>query len=243
MTVVNGAGKPATAVGLDRNGHDGIARILVVDDEQKLVDVLGRALSEEGFSADSATDGGRALALIQKRDYDLVVLDLLMPGIDGFTVLERIVSSNPHPPVLVLSVLTDVESKVRCFELGATDYLTKPFALAELIARIRVRLGLPAGAGETTIQNNGLRLNVERRIAYTESGVVHLSDREFLLLRCLMRHQGEVCTRAMLLEEVWGWQFDPGTNVVDVYVGRLRAKLGSSVITTVRNVGYYVPVA
>jgi DNA-binding response OmpR family regulator len=243
MTVVNGAGKPATGVGLDRNGHGGIPRILVVDDEPKLVDVVCRALSEEGFSADSATDGGRGLALIQRRVYDLLVLDLVMEGIDGFTVLERVASSNPHPAVLVLSALSDVESKVRCFELGATDYLTKPFALAELIARIRVRLGIPVGAGETMIQHNGLRLNLERRIAYTENGLVHLSDREFLLLRCLMRHQGEVCTRAMLLEEVWGWQFDPRTNVVDVYVGRLRAKLGSSIIATVRNVGYYVPVA
>jgi DNA-binding response OmpR family regulator len=241
MTLINGARRPAADV--DRNGRVEIARILVVDDEPKLVDVVCRALYEEGFSADSATDGSRGLALLQKHDYELVLLDLVMQGIDGFTVLERVVSSYPHPQVIVLSALDDVETKVRCFERGAADFLTKPFALAELMARVRARLGTPARAGEAVLQSNGLKLDLKSRIAYTEKGVVHLSDREFLLLRCLMRHQGEICTRPQLLEEVWGCQFDPGTNVVDVYVGRLRAKLGSSVITTVRNVGYYVPSA
>jgi two-component system, OmpR family, response regulator len=243
MTLAKRARRPATTAGVDRNGRDEIARILVVDDEPKLVDVVCRALSEEGFSVDSATDGGRGLALIQNRDYELVVLDLVMQGIDGFTVLERVASSHPHPQVMILSVRDDVETKVRCFQSGATDYLTKPFALAELVARVRARLGIPAREGEAILENNGLKLDLKARVAQTEKGVVRLSDREFRLLRCLMRHQGDICTRPQLLEEVWGCQFDPGTNVVDVYVGRLRAKLGSSIITTVRNVGYYVPPA
>jgi DNA-binding response OmpR family regulator len=220
-----------------------MARILVVDDEPKLVGFVCRALSAHGFSVDGATDGVRALGLIQERDYELVVLDLLMKGVDGVTVLERSMKSRPHLPILVLSALSDVESKVRCFQLGAADYLTKPFALAELRARISARLLSPAAPEEAILSNNGLKLDLGRRIVDTGKGTVRLSDREFLLFRHLMRKQGEVCSRAELLEQVWGCSFDPGTNVVDVYVGRLRAKLGSSVITTVRNVGYYVPVA
>jgi DNA-binding response OmpR family regulator len=220
-----------------------VARILVVDDEPKLVDFVCRALSAEGFEVDGATDGARALASIEERQYELVVLDLLMEGVDGVTVLERAIESRPHLPILVLSALSDVESKVRCFELGAADYLTKPFALAELRARIRARLGTPASNGGVFLSHNGLKLDLARRVAITDEGTVRLSDREFLLLQYLLRSQGEVCTRAQLLRQVWGWSFDPGTNVVDVYVGRLRAKLGSSVIETVRNAGYYIPVA
>jgi DNA-binding response OmpR family regulator len=219
------------------------ARILVVDDEPKLVDFVCRALSAQGFSVDGATDGARGLELIEERDYELVVLDLLMDGIDGVTVLKRATQSRPLLPVLVLSALPDVETRVRCLELGAADYMTKPFALAELKARIATRLRFPGIAPNGGHPTNGLKLDPPRRIVDTGRGPVRLSQREFRLLAHLMRHRGEVCSRAELLEEVWGCSFDPGTNVVDVYVGRLRAKLGSSVITTVRNVGYYVPVA
>ena len=220
-----------------------MARVLVVDDEPKLVEFVCRALSTHGFSVDGITDGARALRLINERDYDLVLLDLLMEGVDGLTVLERAMKSRPDLPVLVLSALSDVESKVRCFQLGAADYMTKPFALAELRARICARLGSPGGNGEARVWNGRLRLDPKRRLVHTAERTVRLTDREFLLLEHLLRNQDEVCTRAELLEEVWGCSFDPGTNVVDVYVGRLRAKLGSSVITTVRNVGYYVSVA
>jgi two-component system OmpR family response regulator len=218
-------------------------RLLVVDDEPRLVGLVCRALSAHGFSVDGATDGARALALIHEQDYELVVLDLLMDGLDGFAVLERIGESRPHLPVLVVSGLSDVESKVRCFQLGAADYMTKPFALAELMARIRVRIRFRTGAGHAILRNNGLVLDLKRRIVETGAETVRLSDREFLLFQYLMRYQGEVCSRAELLEHVWGCSFDPGSNVVDVYVGRLRAKLGSSVIATARNVGYYVPLA
>jgi two-component system, OmpR family, response regulator len=241
MTLGNGARTPATTAGLDRNGHHEIARILVTDDEPKLVDVIRRALSAEGFLVDGATDGASALAMIRVGNYDLVVLDLVMDRIDGLTVLEHAMESHPHLPVVVLSGRSDVETKVRCFELGAADYVTKPFALAELIARIRARIGPPVGGDEAILQVKGLRLDLMRRTAHSYDTTVHLSNREFLLLRYLMRYQGKVCSRARLLEDVWGCQFDPGTNVVDVYVGRLRAKLGSSVIATVRNAGYCVP--
>jgi two-component system, OmpR family, response regulator len=227
---LTGARKPTTS-----------ARILVVDDDAKLAGFVSRALSAQGFLVDVATGGAPALELIAERDYELVLLDLLMHDVDGFTVLERTMKSRPHLPVLVLSGVSDVQSKVRCFQLGAADYLTKPFALAELEARIRARLRAPTGAGEAILRSNGLKLDLRRKIVLTGAGSVGLSDREFLLLQHLMRNEGEVCSRAELLEEVWNYSFDPGTNVVDVYVGRLRAKLGSSVIATVRNAGYYMP--
>jgi len=227
----------------DLGREAGMARILVVDDERKLVGLMCRALAAQGFAVDGTTDGARALELIREDDYQLVVLDLLLIGLDGMRVLERAVRARPALPILVLSAMSDVETKVRCFELGAADYMTKPFALAELQARISARLRPPGGDGETLLRNNGFTLDLRRRVVETEVGTIRLSHKEFLLLRHLMRHEGEVFNRAELLQEVWGWSFDPGTNVVDVYVGRLRAKLGSRVIVTVRNVGYYVPVA
>jgi two-component system copper resistance phosphate regulon response regulator CusR len=235
MTPVNGA----------RNAHHfrPASRILVVDDEAKLRSFVCRALAAEGFSVDGAGDGARALQLIQERDYDLVILDLLMEGVDGATVLERALQVRPGLPVLVLSALSDVETKVRCFELGASDYMTKPFALAELRARIWARLPPPADAEERIVTYDGLRLDPAHRTVETDRGTVRLSRTEFELLSHLIRFEGRVFSRAELLDAVWGYSFDPGTNVVDVYVARLRSKLGSSVIGTVRNVGYYVPVA
>jgi DNA-binding response OmpR family regulator len=218
-------------------------RVLVVGADPKMVGIVCRALSAQGFSVDGVTDAARALESRGERYYDLVVLDLGMEGVDGLTSLERIVQCRPFLPVLVLSPLTDVESSVRCFELGAADYMTKPFAVAELSARILARLRSSASAGNGVLRYNGLKLHLRLRLVDTAEGTVQLSRTEFLLLEYLIRHQGEVFSRAKLLEEIWGFSFDPGTNVVNVYVSRLRAKLGSSVITTVRNVGYYVPIA
>jgi two-component system, OmpR family, response regulator len=218
-----------------------IAGILVVDDEPRIVDFVCRSLTPR-FSVEGVTEGARGLELILTRDYDLVVLDLLLEDLDGIAVLARAMKCRPELPVLVLSALSDVETKVKCFELGAADYMTKPFALAELKARILARLPSDAGNGEALFRYNGLEIDPERRIVNTAHGSVPLSRREFELLEHLVRSHGKVFSRAELLEEVWGYSFDPGTNVVDVYVARLRAKLGSSVIVTVRDVGYYAPV-
>jgi two-component system OmpR family response regulator len=216
-----------------------MTRLLVVDDEPRIVNFVSRALAAEGFAVDSAYDGPRALELVGTGAYELVILDLLLPGLDGVAVLRGIVETRPEQRVLVLSALGDVESKVRCLELGASDYLPKPFALAELLARVRARLRQPAGVPSGRFLVSGrLTLDLVRRVADAGSGVVSLSEREFLLLQHLLRKDGEVCSRARLLSDVWGYNFDPSSNVVDVYVGRLRSKLGSGVIETVRNVGY-----
>jgi DNA-binding response OmpR family regulator len=214
-------------------------RVLVVDDEPRIVSFVSRALAAEGFQVDGAMDGGRGLDLAKTGAYELVVLDLLLPALDGVTVLERLMDSRPDQRVLVLSALSDVETKVRCLESGASDYLSKPFSLAELVARIRARLRQPAASPDRrSLRAGRVTLDLTRRLADAGAGPVALSEREFLLLEHLMRRDGEVCSRQRLLQEVWGYSFDPGSNVVDVCVGRLRAKLGSDVIETVRNVGY-----
>jgi DNA-binding response OmpR family regulator len=214
-------------------------RVLVVDDEPRIVSFVSRALAAQGLSVDSAQDGVRGLELARSRRYELVILDLLLPRLDGFAVLEQMIEARPDQRVLVLSALSDVDQKVTCLELGASDYLQKPFALKELIARVRARLRQPAGAANPRVIEAGrLKLDVLRRTADLGHGAIPLSEREFLVLQHLMRREGEVCPRDELLSEVWGFSFDPGSNVVDVYIGRLRSKLGASMIETVRNVGY-----
>ena len=216
-----------------------MARILVVDDEPKITSFITRALTASGFAVDCASDGARALELARTGAYTLVVLDLRLPGIDGTSVLRETLAERPEQQIIVLSALADVESKVRCLDLGAVDYLTKPFDLAELLARIRTRLRAPAnGNGQRVLRAGRLTLDLQRRTADVGAGPVRLSTREFLLLEHLMRRREDVCTREELLGAVWGYDFDPGTNVVDVYVGRLRSKLGSEIIDTIRNVGY-----
>jgi DNA-binding response OmpR family regulator len=216
-----------------------VARVLVVDDEPRIADFVSRALTAEGFRVDAAPDGVRGLELARSGRYELVVLDLLLPGRDGVSVLRELMDARPEQRVLVLSALSDVRSKVECLELGASDYLPKPFALAELVARIRARLRQPAsGPDERFLRRGGVTLDLVRRVADAGTGPVVLSEREFLMLRNLMLRSGDVCSRQRLLEEVWGFGFDPGSNVVDVCVGRVRAKLGPEVIETVRGVGY-----
>jgi len=218
-----------------------MARVLVVDDEPRIVSFVARALVAQGFSVDGAYDGARALELVRTGAYQLVVLDLLLPGLDGVSVLRGIMESRPQQRVLVLSALSDVETKVSCLELGASDYLPKPFALAELVARVRARVREPSpGPAPRVLRAGPVTLDLVRRVADAGAGPVSLPEREFLLLQHLMLKRGEVCSRQQLLSEVWGYSFDPGSNVVDVCVGRLRAKLGVDVIETVRGVGYRI---
>lgn len=224
-----------------------MAKLLVIDDEPRIVDFLARAVSAHGFSVDRALGGAEGLARACAEPYDLVILDLRMPHVDGLAVLAGTLSVRPEQRVLVLSALADVETKVRALELGACDYLTKPFATAELLARIGAQLRRAAAApGHTAPRVErlaGIELDLDRRTADAGGGPVCLSGREFELLRHLMVRKGDVCTREELLKEVWGCEFDPGTNVVDVGIRRLRCKLGAEVVATIRNVGYALEAA
>ena len=214
-------------------------RILVIDDEVSILSFVSRALRAHGFQADCARDGTHGLEFVRATDYQLVVLDLVMPNLDGVDTLKGIVAHRPEQPVLVLSALGDVESKVRCLEMGAVDYLTKPFALAELLARVRARIRSAGGqAGDRYMRVGPVTLDLQRHVADGGEGPVALSSREFDLLLHLMRRAGTVCSREQLLLDVWDCPFDPGTNVVDVYIRRLRSKLGRETIETLRNIGY-----
>jgi two-component system OmpR family response regulator len=216
-----------------------VARLLVVDDEPRISRFVSRALTSHGHSVETAHTGEEALRTAASQQFALVVLDLLLPGIDGYDVLERLLASDSSARVLVLSAVGDVESRVQCLRMGAVDYLPKPFAVAELLARVDARLDeQPARTPERWLKVGPVHLDLHRRVLHNGEKQTTLSQREFVLLSHLMRRAEEVCTRDELLADVWGFCFDPGSNVVDVYVGRLRGKLQQRHIETVRNVGY-----
>jgi len=217
---------------------DLVGRVLLVDDEERIVNFLRRGLEAEGLEVDPALSGAEGLRLAIGRTYDLVILDLVMPGIDGLTVLRRLLQAKPSQAVLVLSARDDTASKVASLESGAEDYISKPFSLEELLARVRARLRSAARATPNELIAGSTALDLIRRRADTGRGAVPLADREFLLLRELMGNAGRPVSKERLLASVWGYHFDPGSNVVDVYVRRLRTKLGAEAITTVRGVGY-----
>ena len=215
-------------------------RILVVEDEARIRSFLARAFEAEGFVVDVVSDGERGRALALKGGYEIVILDLLLPGRDGLEVLQELHDRAPDLPVVVLSAHSDLQTRLRSFELGAVDFVAKPFSLDELLARARVALRRANGSGDGTVLRAGrLSLDVARRQARLGETVADLSDREFRLLHFLMVHVGEVISRERLLSEVWGFDFDPRSNVVDVCVRRLRRQLGPEApIETVRNAGY-----
>jgi DNA-binding response OmpR family regulator len=220
-----------------RSAH-GLAgqRILLVDDEPKILCFVARALTAAGYATDCADAGTDALRLARTSEYGLVILDLVMPDMDGRAVLTELLRANPDQPVLVLSCLDDVTTKVACLDLGAHDYLTKPFSLDELLARVRVQL-----RGDThheVLRAGELILDVGHLQADIGTGPVALTRLEFLLLRELMEHAGHSVRKDELLASIWGYDFDPGSNVVDVCVRRLRSKLGFDLIKTVRGAGY-----
>jgi DNA-binding response OmpR family regulator len=223
-----------------RTGHAHRARILLVDDKQAMLSGLRRALTAEGYAIDSADTGADGLKQALAEAYDLVILDLLMPQMDGRAVLRRLLLDRPAQAVLVLSALADVRSKVDCLEFGARDYLTKPFSLAELLARVHTQLRVD-GHG-AIIRVGELKLDAGRMEADIGRAPVPLTRLEFLVLRELMEHVGQAVPKDHLLASVWGYDFRPGSNVVDVCVWRLRSKLGNHVIKTVRGEGYELAV-
>jgi DNA-binding response OmpR family regulator len=217
-------------------------RILVVEDEAAIADFLERGLLAEGYEVVVAGDGVAGERAGLNPDVDLVVLDRMLPGKDGDEVLVSLRASRPALPVVLLTARAEVADRVEGLDRGGTDYVTKPFAFDELLARIRARLREHAAAAETTLQVGDLRLDLLTREARRGELAVRLPAREAALLEFLMRHAGRVCSRAELLSSVWGYDHDPGTNIVQVYVGYLRRKLalpGSPApIETVRGAGY-----
>jgi DNA-binding response OmpR family regulator len=222
---------------VDRSAHRPAASgILLVDDEPRIQDFVSRALARAGYAIDCAPSGTEALRLLGEREYCLVILDLVMPDMDGREVLAELLRASPDQAVLVLSCLDDVTAKVACLDLGAHDYLTKPFSLEELLARVRVQLR--GDSRHELLRSGELSLDVGRLQANVGQGPISLTRLEFLLLRELMGHAGHSVSKDQLLASIWGYDFDPGSNVVDVCVRRLRSKLGFDLIKTVRGAGY-----
>jgi two-component system OmpR family response regulator len=219
-----------------RNGAADRARVLVIDDDEAIRSGISRALVAEGLAVDLAETGSEGLRRAAAESYDLVILDLVMPSLDGRAVLGQLLRSQPWQMVIMLSGLADVRSKVDCLELGARDYLTKPFSLAELIARVRVQLrGNPF---DRVIQVGNLKLHVGRMKADIGRGPQSLTRLEFLVLKELMEHAGQSVSKGQLLASAWGYEFEPESNIVGVCVRRLRSKFGDQLINTVRGEGY-----
>lgn len=218
-----------------------MARILIVEDEERISSFIAKGLRADGHVPTVVPDGPTGLDLALSGDHDLMVLDIGLPGMDGFEVLDQLRAQGSRMPVVVLTARDSVGDTVSALEGGADDYMSKPFRFAELQARIRLRLrqtgGTAAGA-EDELEAGGVRLDLRTRRASVDGADVELSAREFTLAEIFMRNAGQVLSREQLLDHVWGFDFDPGSNVVDVYVGYLRRKLGSDTILTVRGMGY-----
>lgn len=217
-------------------------RILVVEDERPIAEFVQRGLEAEGYSVACAYDGEEGLALARTGDFALVILDVLLPKQSGLEVIKSIREQDEALPVIMLTALAETDDVVAGLNLGASDYLTKPFAFAELLARIRAHLRQPGQVNATSLEVGGISLDFRTRAVDRDGHAVKLTAREFELLAYLMRHPDQVLSRAQILNAVWGYDYDPGTNVLDVYIGYLRRKLaegdGGPPIQTVRSAGY-----
>ncbi len=221
-------------------------KLLIVEDDVQMQRYIVKALQEAGHNVDAASDGKEGLFLATSEKYNVIILDRMLPLIDGLTILKTLRASQNHTPVIILSALGDVDDKVEGLRSGGDDYLTKPYAFAELLARIE----LLAKRGEfsnskavTKLSTNQIEVDLLSRKVKVGDATVDLQTREFSLLEYLLRHKGQIVTRTMLLEAVWEYHFDPQTNVIDVHISRLRKKINDkdgSIIKTVRGAGYII---
>jgi two-component system copper resistance phosphate regulon response regulator CusR len=218
-------------------------RILVVEDEKRIADFLGRGLQGAGYAVDVAQDGATALQFTHDTDYDLVILDLMLPDMDGLKVLERIRGRRAGPPVLILSARGAIDDRVKGLETGADDYLTKPFAFVELLARVRALLRRGQPSPEKLLVAD-LALDCVRRKVTRGSETIELAPKEFGILEYMMRNKGRPLSRTMIVEHVWDMDYDGLTNIVDVYIRHLRSKIDDrfvqKLIHTVRGIGYMI---
>ena len=219
-----------------------MTRILIAEDEERITSFLERGLRANGFSTQAVRTGPEAVALARDGDFDLLILDLGLPQLDGQEVLRRIRERGERIPVVILTARDAVEDTVAGFEGGADDYVTKPFRFDELLARVRARLRTEQAAEITVLRAGPITLDLRTRRATVGDRSIELTAREFSLTETFMRHPGQVLSREQLLSQVWGYDFAPESNVVDVYIRYLRKKLGPGVISTARGMGYRLEV-
>jgi DNA-binding response OmpR family regulator len=234
------------STGAAGNGKvDSPVRVLVIEDEPRIQEVLARGLTRSGIEVEQAADGRSGLERALQGNVDLVVLDLLLPELDGLTVLRALQQHRSDLPIVVLSARSDLRTKLQGFKLGASDYVAKPFSIEELVARVRAQVNrnrLTEQQVGPFVRAGCLTLDVAQHQAQIGDSVTDLTRREFQLLMHLMKHRGETVSRESLLAEAWGYGFDPGSNIVEVCIRRLRKKLGPRApIETVRHEGYRVP--
>jgi two-component system OmpR family response regulator len=220
-------------------------RILVVEDDDKIASFLAKGLKQNGFSVDIASDGEEALSVCRLVNYDSIVLDIMLPKLDGLSVLRNIRQDKKLVPVLLLSAKASVDNRVTGLQAGADDYLTKPFAFSELLARLQALIRRATHVAEpTTLAVGDVSMNLLTREVFRAGQKIDLQSREFALLELLLRHPGRPITKTMILEHIWDYSFDPQTNVVDVLAHRLRSKLEkgfpSKIVHTIRGVGYVI---
>lgn len=224
-------------------------RVLIIEDDKDVASFVTGGLRQAGFVVDCAHSGKDGLFLATTESYDILIVDRMLPEVDGLTIIRTIRASNIHVPVLTLSALDEVADRVDGLKAGSDDYLVKPFAFVELQARVEALLRRPSGSSDvelTTLEVGDLKMDLLRRTASRSGKSIDLQPREFLLLEYLMRHAGQIVTRTMLLEAVWGYHFDPQTNVIDVHMSRLRGKIDRGhphpLLHTVRGAGYRLEV-
>jgi two-component system, OmpR family, response regulator len=222
-------------------------RVLLVEDDPTIAAFVAKGLREAGFAVDEAADGETGLTLAREQKFDAAIVDVMLPRLDGLSLIDALRGRGIRTPVLILSAKRSVDDRVRGLQAGGDDYLTKPFAFAELLARVQALIRRSTGAAEpTTLTAGDLTLDLLTREVRRDGQLIELRPREYALLEYLLRHTGKVLTKTMILSHVWGYNFDPNTNVVDVLVSRLREKIDRSfepkLIHTVRGVGYVLKV-
>lgn len=221
-------------------------RILCIEDDKQLLDYISEGLTETGHSVDTATNGNDGLSMATNQPYDVLLTDRMLPGLDGLTIIKSLRAANNLIPILIFSALGEVDDRVKGLRAGGDDYLVKPFAFSELLARIDAlyRRNHQSTETETILQTQNLELDLLTRTVKRAGQEISLQTTEFKLLEYLLRHKGQVVTRTMLLEYVWDYHFDPQTNVIDVHISRLRQKIDKQhpqqFIKTLRGIGYMI---